>query len=286
MTVAQAGDEPDLPGTTGWPLCLWRPDQVADDGRIGLQLMTGGCAVREFVYISEAKLGQFRAEPSRFARKGILRLTSPVGSLDLEPPANDAERDRDLRLKQVDKHLEERAEWFADPNVQPGDWVWFEAPLQYVTLPGAFQHIVLFADPAPGQHAEYEQEANCRLLMHGSMRHLIGYAPATADGTALEGMHDGGASFGIKFLTSAGQAVSALSTQHDPVAEGVPAPPVQLTGSAVHDLIEIVDQTYGPMGAAAWMSGFARVTIVLPASDTTARCVVASPLTVESAHRQ
>ncbi|MEV2258384.1 SAVMC3_10250 family protein [Streptomyces anulatus] len=240
----------------------------------------------EFVYVSEAKLSQFRPEPNRFTRKGTVRFTSPVGSIDLEPPADDAERDRDLRLKKVLKHLEDRADWFADPALQPGDWVWFEVPLQHVTLPGAFEHMVLFADPAPGQHAAYEQETNCRLLMHGSTRHLIGYAPATADGTALEGIHGGGASFGMKFLTSAGQAVSALSTQHDPVAEGVPAPPVQLSGSAVRDLMEIVDHAYGPAGAAAWMSGFARVTVVLPASDTTARCVVASPLTVEYAHRQ
>jgi hypothetical protein len=134
--------------------------------------------------------------------------------------------------------------------------LWFEAPLQYVTLPRDFQHMVLFTDPAPGRNAAYGQETNCRLLMQRSTRHLVGYAPATADGAAL-GIQGGGGSYGMKFLTSAVQAVSALPTQHDPVAEGIPAPPVQLTGSVVCDLMNVVDHTYGPMVAAAWMSRFA-----------------------------
>lgn len=242
--------------------------------------------MREFVYVSDGKLSQFVPEPRRFKRTGTVRLNTPVGGLDLEAPTGDTERDRHQRFKQIDKHLDKCAQWFADPGIQPGQWVWFEAPLHCVTLPGDFQHMVLFADPASGQDPEYEQETGCRLLLHGSTRHLIGYSSATADGAELEGIHGAGASFGTKFLTSAGQVVSALSTQHDPVADGVPAPPAQLTGIGVHDLMDVVDRTYGPMSATAWMYGCARVTTVLPATDTTARCVVASPLSVEYAHRQ
>ncbi|SDL39089.1 SAVMC3_10250 family protein [Streptomyces indicus] len=242
--------------------------------------------MREFVYVSDGKLSQFVAEPRRFKRTSTVRLNTPVGGFDLEAPTGDTGRDRQRRFQQIDKHLDACAQWFADPEIQPGQWVVFEAPLHCVTLPGDFQHMVLFADPAPGQDPDYEQETGCRLLLHGSTRHLLGYSSATADGAELEGIQSIGASFGIKFLTSAGQAASALSTQHDPVADGAPTPPSQFTGSAVHDLMAVVDRTYGPMSATPWMYGYARVTVVLPATDTTARCVVASPLSVEYAHRQ
>lgn len=233
---------------------------------------------REFVYLSDAKLQQFSL-PRRFALRSALRLNTPVGGVDIDAPAADSERDRMRQLEKLDKHLGERAEWFAQPGLRPGQWVWFEAPLRCVTLTGDYQYMVLFADPAPGEDTRYEQETGCRLLLHGSSRHLRGFVPAPVEAPALEGIK-GGSSFATTFLTTAGQAVQALSLEHDAAAEGVAPPPSGLNGAGVRELLEAIDARHGQVPG-AWMSGLARVTAELPATGTSARCVVASPLSVE-----
>jgi hypothetical protein len=229
---------------------------------------------REFVYLSDGKLRQF-SRPRRFSRPAAVRLTTPVGGVDVDASAADAERERMLRLQEVDKHLAERAQWFAQPGLRPGQWVWFEAPLRCVTLRGGYQHMVLFADPAPGEDPHHEEETGCRLLLHGSARHLVGYVPAAVDGPTLEDI-DGGSSFGTTFLTTAGQAVRALSMEHDPAADGVPQPPAGLSGSGARDLIAAIDAGHADVPAGAWMCGFARVTAELPATE----CVVAKEVPV------
>ncbi|MFF7927389.1 SAVMC3_10250 family protein [Streptomyces mirabilis] len=239
--------------------------------------------IREFVYLSDAKLQQF-SQPRRFVLPGAVRLTTPAVGVDVDAPAADSERDRMRRLEKLDKYLGERAEWFAEPGLRPGRWVWFEAPLRCVTLQGEYRHMVLFADPAPGEDPHYEQETGCRLLLHGSARHLVGYTPVAVEGPALEGI-DGGSSIGTTFLTTAGQAVRALSLEHDPVADGVMPPPTNLNGSGVRDLMNAVDARHG-QAPGAWMCGLARVTVELPATESAARCLVASPLSVEYARDQ
>ncbi|MFF3642058.1 SAVMC3_10250 family protein [Streptomyces sp. NPDC002564] len=241
--------------------------------------------MREFLYLSDGKLRQFLPEPRRFSRTGAIRLNTPVGGVDVEAPAADGERARLQHLQQVDKHLDKQALWFTQPNLRPGQWVWFEAPLRCVTLRGEYQHMVLFADPVPGEEPEYERATGCRLLLHGSARHLMGYTPVTVEGLPLEGI-DGGSSIGTTFLTTAGQVVRALSLQHDSTETGVPAPSTDLSGTGVRDLIAALDARHGPAGSAAWMCGYARMTVDLPATSAVTRCVVASPLTVEYAYEQ
>jgi hypothetical protein len=241
--------------------------------------------MREFVYLSDGKLRQFLPKPSRLIRPGAIRLNTPVGGLDVEPGTPGTERGRLQHLERVDKHLNSHADWFGAPELRPGGWVWFEAPLRCVTLRGDYQHLVLFADPVPGEEPTYEQETGCRLLMHGSARHLLGYAPATIDGPPLEGI-DGGSSIGTTFLTTAGHVVRALSLEHDPAADSVPPPSSDLSGAGVRHLIAALDARHEQAGSAALMHGYARVTAVLPATDSAQRLVVASPLTVEYAYNQ
>ncbi|MFJ1961806.1 SAVMC3_10250 family protein [Streptomyces massasporeus] len=236
---------------------------------------------REFVYLSDAKLQQF-APPRRFTLPGAVRLNTPVGGVDVEAPAADIDRDRIRQLKRLDKYLGERAEWFAQPGLRPAQWVWFEAPLRCVALPGDYQHMVLFADPAPGEEPDYEQQTGCRLLLHGSSRHLRGIPPAEVEARAVEGI-DGGSSFATTFLTTAGQAVRALSLEHEATAEGVTPSPSELNGAGVRELLGAIDARHSQLPG-AWMSGLARVTRELPATGAETRCVVASPLSVEYMH--
>ncbi|MGG8407805.1 SAVMC3_10250 family protein [Streptomyces sp. 12297] len=239
--------------------------------------------MREFVYVSDGKLSTFLPEPRRFSRPAAIRLSTPVGGLDVEAAAADAERARLQRLKRVDQHLNDKALWFTEPNLRPGQWVWFEAPLHCVTPRGTYQHMVLFSDPAPGEDPQHERATGCRLLMHGSARHLLGQAPVDVEGLPLEGI-DGGSSVGTTFLTSAGRVMQALSLEHDPVAVDVPDPATDLRGGGVRDLLAALDARHGQVGSAARVYGYAKVTADLPATADAPRCVVASPLTVEYAH--
>ncbi|MFG2292806.1 SAVMC3_10250 family protein [Streptomyces sp. NPDC048603] len=249
--------------------------------------------MRELIYLSDGKLHQFVPAARRTPRTGALRLTTPVGGIDVDAPAADAERQRLRRLDQVDRHLQESARWFAEPDLRPGQWVQFEAPLHCVTLGGTYRNLVLFADTAPGREPEHDREAGCRLLMHGSAHHLLGHAPVPVEGPPLERYEDFGSSYGSVFLTHAGRVVAALAAASHPApgeAEppaGDPEPAGEAVGPAGRDgvlaLLRAIDSSPVLDGTAVWMRGYARVTVLPGADPGTPRCVVASPLTVEVA---
>ncbi|MFJ4862691.1 MULTISPECIES: SAVMC3_10250 family protein [unclassified Streptomyces] len=237
--------------------------------------------MREFIYVSDNKLRQFAAPPRRLRRTAALRLSTPLGGIELDAPVADAEQARQRHLNQVSEHLEESSRWFAEPDLRPGHWVWFEAPLRQICLTGRFRQLVLFADPAPGEDRAYDEEAGCRLLMHGSARHLLGQPPEQIEGLPLEGIA-GGDSIGTTFLTQAGQVVQTLALQQEPAADG-DAPRPGLPEGGVRDLVHALDSTSGRAHTAAWTRGFARVTALLPSTPGNTPCLVASPLTVEYA---
>ncbi|MFB7087255.1 SAVMC3_10250 family protein [Streptomyces sp. NPDC056296] len=244
-----------------------------------------GAGMREFLYLSDGKLRQFLPEPRRFRRPSAIRLNTPVGGVDVETQAATDDRARLMHLRQVDKHLDKRALWFTEPDLCQGQWVWFEAPLRCVTLRGEYQHMVLFVDPASGEEPEYEQETDCRLLLHGSAHHLMGYVPVAIDGPPLEGI-TGGSSIATTFMTSAGHVVRSLSLEHDSTELGLPAPDIDLSGDAVRSLIAALDVQSTATGRAGRMCGYARITADLPATNAAERCIVASPLAVEYAYSQ
>lgn len=237
--------------------------------------------MREFIYVSDNKLRQFAAPPRRLRRTAAVRLSTPFGGFELDAPVADTERARQRHLDEVSEHLEGSSRWFADPDLRPGHWVWFEAPLRQISLTGRFRHLVLFADPAPGEDRVYEEETGCRLLMHGSARHLLAQPPEQVEELALEGIA-GGDSVGTTFLTRAGQVVQMLSLGQDPAVDGEVARPV-LPEVDVRDLMLALDSAPGQARTASWTRGFARVTALLPSVPGNAPCVVASPLTVEYA---
>ncbi|MFF3653207.1 SAVMC3_10250 family protein [Streptomyces sp. NPDC002181] len=241
--------------------------------------------MRELIYLSDGKLRQFVAPAGRVPRAGALRLTTPVGGIDVDAPAADDERNRLRRLDRVDRHLLESARWFTEPGLRPGQWVQFEAPLLCVTLSGPHRNLVLFVDAAAGQEPAPEGEAGCRLLMHGSSHHLLGHAPVLADGPPLEEVEAGGDSYGSIFLTRVGRAVEALAAANP--SAGGPAPAEGAVGpvgrEGVLALLRAVDHSPALEGTAVWCRGLARVTVLLDAGPGGPRCVVASPLTVEAA---
>ncbi|MGW0837918.1 SAVMC3_10250 family protein [Streptomyces prunicolor] len=240
--------------------------------------------MREIVYLSESKLRQFMPEPRRVPRTGALRVTTPFGGVDMDAPATDGEQGHLRHLREVYKHLELVAEWYTEAELRPGRWVQFEASLRCVTLSGANQDLVLFVDSVPESDAGHVAGGGCRLLMHGSARHLRGWTPTAVDGPVLEVVNSG-SSLGTSFVTRAGQVVEALARHRDPLPEDQTSPrtAVNLHGRGLQELLRALDEGDVSIDTSAMMTGYARVTGLLPGTGTTSRCMVASPLVVEYA---
>lgn len=118
--------------------------------------------MRELVYLSERKLGEFRQERRRGFRVREIGVPG-VGQVGIEQPG-------DSHLDDVIDHLGGIARWYQEDGLTPGEWVQFEATLSYLVLRQPDDHsfsVLLFADE-PGRR---------RLVLHGSPEHLVG-APA------------------------------------------------------------------------------------------------------------
>ncbi|MFJ3304334.1 SAVMC3_10250 family protein [Streptomyces sp. NPDC086549] len=244
-----------------------------------------GARLRDVIYLSVGKLQQFLPEPRRVPRAGAVRLSTPFGvGVDVDAQAADGEQGRMRHLQQVQKHLEESALWYEEPGLRPGLWVQFEVPMRCVTLRGAYRDLLLFVDSGPGSGGG--GGASCRLLLHGSAQHLLGWTPQLTDGPTLNEI-GGGDSVGAVFLTRAGQVVEALSPDSDPgaaaPADAASASPLApaLSAAGIRDLLRALDASHDGIDTTAPMTGYARVTALFPERDGAPRCLVASPLTVE-----
>src|SRR5215831_8261605 len=89
--------------------------------------------MHEVIYLSDAKLERFLPRLRSLWPRPKIGVRPPFGSLDLDL-APDAKKARLQHLKKVVDEIGLDAKWFTDPNAQPGQWVQFEAPLNYVIL--------------------------------------------------------------------------------------------------------------------------------------------------------
>lgn len=130
--------------------------------------------MRELVYLSERKLQQFSVrKPGRWLARGMEgEIRTPVGGIKINSsPDRDNQRPL-VHLEKVISALEssDRAPiWYTDDSVLPGQWVHFEAPLNYLCMTDdIFASAVFFID-SPSCHEE-----DVRLVLHGSASHLVG----------------------------------------------------------------------------------------------------------------
>lgn len=248
--------------------------------------------MRELVYLSEAKLAQFLPGPrGGWHVKGS--VTTPVGSVDVDPVrAPDAELAR--RLERVIEQVARDARWYTDEGLRPGQGVQFEAPLNYGVLDERyFDQMVVFLDsgrPAPN----YAAGGAVRLLLHGSGRHLAGAPRSVQLADQVQevrryGWSGGGGQSGFGPSQSPGgylglaQNVEMLvatmnHAEQTPKPQGTPRSARPDLAAATRRLIEALETRMYPE-TAAWMTGYARVTVALRDGDT--HYVVASPLNVE-----
>ncbi|MFE0383166.1 SAVMC3_10250 family protein [Streptomyces bungoensis] len=247
--------------------------------------------MREVVYLSEGKLNEFLPEPRRALPAVKLRAGVSFAGINVETPAQDNARDLRRHLEEVEKEMDRQTAWYGEPGLMPGRWVQFEAPLNWVTLRGRYQDLVLFVDPAPDSASPHQPVTSRRLLLHGSARHLLGRPPIEVDGPVLTGLEGSGHSAGTIFVTNAGHVVSALAQAHDPFESGTgaaegnpPVSPTSMRRSGIRDLLAAVDAESSEVSTHALMFGYARVSALLPETATEVGCLVASPLIVEYAN--
>ncbi|MFE2163590.1 SAVMC3_10250 family protein [Streptomyces sp. NPDC059447] len=240
--------------------------------------------MREVVYLSESKLSGFLPEARRALPIIKVNAGGSIAGINVESPAADPDRDLLRHLKRVEKDLERRAPSHLEPELAPGRWVQFEAPLSWITLRGRYKDLVLFVDPAPRPH---EAGVTRRLLLHGSARHLSGRPPIQIDGPALTDLEGEGHSAGTLFVTQAGHVLAELAGAHGPLGsdaqdgDAQPGQAASLSQASIHELLTALDAESAEVSTSALMIGYARVSALLPATDTEGGCLVATPLIVE-----
>ncbi|WP_030925951.1 SAVMC3_10250 family protein [Streptomyces sp. NRRL B-24720] len=237
------------------------------------------------------ELNEFLPEPRRALPTVKLHAGVSLAGINVETPAPDNAGDLRRHLERVEKEMDLHTAWYTEPDLSPGRWVQFEAPLNWITLRGRHQDLVLFVDPPPDAASPHQAGASRRLLLHGSARHLLGRPPLQVDGPELTGLEGNGHSAGRIFVTNAGHVVNALAHAHDPleagsgVSEGnTPVSPTSVRRSGIRDLLQAVDAESSEVSTHALMFGYARVSALLPETATETGCLVASPLIVEYAN--
>lgn len=234
--------------------------------------------MRELVYLSESKLAQFLPGP-RGGWRVRGSVTTPVGSVDVDP-VREPETERARRLERVIAQVARDARWYTEDGLRPGQWIQFEAPLNYNVLDQRyFRRMLVFLEPPGG---------SVRLLMHGSARHLAGTPSPVRVAGSVEDMSGGGgggesggggqSSGGYVHLARNVELLIGTMTSADADPSVTPPVPPPSLGTATSRLVRALDARMYPE-IAAWMTGYARVTVSLRDGDD--RYVVASPLNVE-----
>jgi hypothetical protein len=254
--------------------------------------------VRELVYLSERKLRQFmigkpRRWGSRPSIEGEVKFPGVGGvKVGSAAPAGGDEVIPDLvRVISALETSDRAAGWFADDAVQPGQWVYFEAPLCYAPLSdGTLPEAVVFLDHGEPT-ASYPTGGAIRLLMHGSAEHLLGAAvtsPASEDDDRTDGSRNPSRYTDLRMFARLLYRLNRHSPSSDaePDLDRMTAPysTRYRLEMQVPRVVELLDDLLEPQLTAAWMAGHARVTAILPlpsGHDPDPVAVIATPLYVE-----
>lgn len=244
--------------------------------------------MRELVYLSDRKLEQFLPALRSMWPRPKVNIKTPVVEIGVEP-APEAERSKLKQLARVIAHIERTARWYADPGAAAGQWVHFEAPLNYLVLDGGpVPGMVLFVDRAT-RSADYPEAGSTRLILHCSSNHLRveGRPQKVIPPTGLDMEPAAYLGSGAAAFTSNNvDLLIGLLRSQPPAADGRSVVPDHNTGrhlpGATVDLLRAIDGRTHPE-TAAWMAGYARVTACFVGGTRPTRYVIASPLYIEYA---
>jgi hypothetical protein len=235
--------------------------------------------MRELVYLSLRKLSQFQPERprGRFLRRitGV-GATAPLSlgeiSLTLAGPDTQSIPHLDEVLEELDKRRR-GVQWYEDEAVRVGDWVQFEARMNYAVV--SEPHLtdaapLLFWEPKRDRSDDGSTGQTSALLLHASPDGLVGN-PAGVTGGVADSMS------GIGQLI---RALERLSGSDEPLS----AEPRLDNRMWVYTLSKIarkLDRDY-PSFTASWLAGYARITGIIPPGQIyRGSYILATPLYVE-----
>ncbi|MEV6440968.1 SAVMC3_10250 family protein [Amycolatopsis sp. NPDC051716] len=243
--------------------------------------------MRELVYLSRRKLRSFQPKRSRIALFRRVRETElKAPGIGAKFALSDAPESRHPSLAKVLDHLESSrvVRWYEDDRLQAGDWIQYEARLNYTLANTAHPiateivgPIVLFWD------ARQDDKQSTRLLLHGHPEHLVGQAATETPTRERSFFGNPSDAHGfrefVSMLESGEWAEKTKKWAEMNERLGFDVSLHVNLGWILSRMDRAVPQEY-----AAWMAGYARVTASMQCEyldGKSARLVVASPLYVE-----
>lgn len=135
----------------------------------------------------------------------------------------------------------ERApKWFADPDVRPGQWVHFEAPMSYGVVVGAATSLDV-DESVDG----YPSGGQLRLLLHGSSAHLLGAGhPEHRTGRQV--------TFSLWLHFTHALCEATVENGRSDLDDN------QLFAGWLRRVLQWLDREFQPRFTAAWVAGYAR----------------------------
>jgi hypothetical protein len=235
--------------------------------------------MRELVYLSLRKLSQFQPERprGRFLRRitGV-GATAPLSlgeiSLTLAGPDTQSIPHLDEVLEELDKRRR-GVQWYEDEAVQVGDWVQFEARMNYAAV--SEPHLtdgapLLFWEPKLNHSDDGSTGQTSALLLHASPDGLVGNSAGVTGGVA-ENMS------GVSQLI---RALERLSGSDEPLGAESRLDN-RMWVYVLSNIVRKLDRDY-PSFTASWLAGYARITgIISPGENYRGSYMLATPLYVE-----
>lgn len=234
--------------------------------------------MRELVYLSKRKLSQFHVGARRgfFSRITGFGAKAPLSmgevSVTLTQVAQKELPELEAVIDAIES-IERGAQWVDSENLEVGDWLTFDAKLNYAVHGEQGGGPLLFWEPL-----EEEEKANVHpwppimrrtLLLHGSVDGLLGGQASETDMSKTRlSMSDARPLF---------VALKRLAGSENVLGPQAP----DRWQYALANLRSHLDREY-PSFMASWLAGYARVTALLPPSERRPTgYVLATPLYVE-----
>jgi hypothetical protein len=156
--------------------------------------------MRELVYLSDRKLAAFLPDPPpwwrRLGQRATFEIATPVATVGIgAQPAPTADAARLSRFSATVAEIERTARWFAEPGLEIGQWVQFEARMAWTVASFGFEieldYLAGAGEPAGGPRRGGTgiamfvdvEEDDPRLVLHGSPQHLMEHAAANSEVT-------------------------------------------------------------------------------------------------------
>jgi hypothetical protein len=182
--------------------------------------------------------------------------------------------------KNVMRYIEERAQWWTESGVRPGEWVFFDASMYKleVDADSEAEGAVMFFDIVP-PGVQIRQGRRRRL--HGSSTHLVARPPIANVDEMLVPI-DFSVAFDARRWNMMLDSIEGMSQVRRRVREVIDSTDdLSTVRSGLSWLInEIADNGYNAR-LAAWMVGCAQVTAIIDIPEERLGVVIASPLYIE-----